>query len=517
VTAFRQAIAISPFLSHHRRVATLRIATEVLAVPPKKGEPSSSSNSNSNSNNKNSRRRKNGLPAPGEDEEAAAQNTTDPPALPQQQQQQQASLDVLQRITQLEELVARQTVEMKRLKDQCQSLTQAVDTFAAVVELLREAGLQTAIDDDTEAAVTKPMLENASIELLEDNDEIFGKAPSSVLDAADAAGAAVLAGLLAGQRRMLVDVRDVELSTGDPDTLVQFIELAILPVAAGLEGLKSKRNRVKIVFPKVSQLLEYRKTMALAAPEVVTLSTLALDPIEVNDNLVVIIAPHPADTEAYEAMNNLLAPFSEAGSRPSRDPITQPVVVLNPYMSPVQGPAATYEVAYHLRLLTVQYIASPPNSRTVKGEDDSDEQEEKLDDEAALEAAMKHAKEVSRGSAEHRGTTRAMVIRAYPKPWNIFVDTSPDTDADFEVAATFEEAPTLDDINTAIIECLEGSEQEDEIVAQQMQQALESGQLDRVSELLGDLGLDIFDDEDDEDEDGDDDDDLWRLHDVDTV
>jgi hypothetical protein len=170
----------------------------------------------------------------------------------------------------------------------------------------------------------------------------------------------------------------------------------------------------------------------------------------------------------------------------------------------------------------VQYIASPPNSRTglvkgEKGEEDSSEKEEKLDDEAALEAAMKHAKEVSRGSTEHGGTTRAMVIRAYPKPWNIFVDTSPDTDADFEVAATFEEAPTLDDINTAIIECLEGSEQEDEIVAQQMQQALESGQLDRVSEILGDLGLDIFDDEDDEDEDGDDDDDLWRLQDVDTV
>lgn len=67
----------------------------------------------------------------------------------------------------------------------------------------------------------------------------------------------------------------------------------------------------------------------------------------------------------------------------------------------------------------------------------------------------------------------------------MFVDTSPDTDADFEVAATFDEQPTQDDVNFAIVECLEGSEREDELVAQQMQQALEAGQLDRVTDMLG--------------------------------
>ena len=71
------------------------------------------------------------------------------------------------------------------------------------------------------------------------------------------------------------------------------------------------------------------------------------------------------------------------------------------------------------------------------------------------------------------------------RPWHVFVDTSPDTDADFEVAATFDEEPSQDDVNFAIVECLEGSEREDELVAQQMQQALEAGQLDRVSEMLG--------------------------------
>ena len=76
-------------------------------------------------------------------------------------------------------------------------------------------------------------------------------------------------------------------------------------------------------------------------------------------------------------------------------------------------------------------------------------------------------------------------LSSYKRPWHVFVDTSPDTDADFEVAATFDTEPTQEDVNYAIVECLEGSEREDELVAQQMQAALEAGQLNRVSEMLG--------------------------------
>lgn len=47
-----------------------------------------------------------------------------------------------------------------------------------------------------------------------DDEEIFGSAPSSVIEAADSAGAAILAAMLAGQRRMLVDVRDAEVRIG---------------------------------------------------------------------------------------------------------------------------------------------------------------------------------------------------------------------------------------------------------------------------------------------------------------
>jgi hypothetical protein len=69
------------------------------------------------------------------------------------------------------------------------------------------------------------------------------------------------------------------------------------------------------------------------------------------------------------------------------------------------------------------------------------------------------------------------------------------------VAATFDEEPTTDEVNFAIIECLEGSEREDELVAQQMQEALESGQLNKVSETL--LYLSGSEDDDDEEDDDD--------------
>jgi hypothetical protein len=111
---------------------------------------------------------------------------------------------------------------------------------------------------------------------------------------------------------------------------------------------------------------------------------------------------------------------------------------------------------------------------------------------------MKHAHEVG----INQGMTRGMVIRAYPKPWHVFVDTSPDTDADFEVAATFEDEPTQEEVYMAVVECLEGSAREDELVAQQMQMAWKRSTRSHF-EMLGSMGVDIFD----EDEDSDDDDD----------
>ena len=439
-------------------------------------------------------------------------------------QRQKRSNNMTKRVAQLEGIVAGQSVEIRKLREECRDLRQAAATFAQVVEMLREAGLSNDKLEKGEGASSEnpessggsapfppppqpPTSSSVSPQGLTydyyADEEIFGSAPSSVVDAADTAGASILAALLAGKQRMLVDVRDAELSR-DPDILVQFIELAVLPVAAGLEGIEGLRNRVKIVFPTVSQLLQYRKTMALAGTtEVLTLSTLGFDPVQEQDSLVVIIAPSPDDEEGIEAMGDLLAP-----SDPSKK-ITQPVVVLNHHMVPVAGIAKDFSVAYHLRLLSVQYMtgdmtpeyiqflenkkkerrarkdgqqqpeASPEEDVDECSTDDYKNAQEDVSEEA-LEAAMNKASDLG----VHHGITRAMVIRAYPRPWHVFVDTSPDSDADFEVAATFDKEPSQDEVNYSIVECLEGSETEDELVAQQMQAALESGQLNRVSEML---------------------------------
>jgi hypothetical protein len=341
------------------------------------------------------------------------------------------------RVARLEEYVAKQEAEIKRLQKQCSDLVESTLSFARVIKLLTDAGLadESMLKElDTKKTVEevklkpkpskKPQTPQRVVESF-DNSLIFGTAPSQICDAADAAGASILAAVLAGKQRMLVDVRDAELSS-DNETLVQFIELAILPIAAGLEGLTTTRNRVKIVFPKVSQLLEYRRTMALASPEVVALSTLGFDPVEKRDKLVVIIAPSPDDDEGLSAMIELLAPTD-----PNLQPIQQPVVILNYHMVPVAGISAIdFETAYHLRLLAVQYMSGENAEdffRQVENEmKDAIENQFKetgrqgtsdslfnrtSPDDAALEAAMKRAHEVGM----NQGVTRGMVIRAYPR------------------------------------------------------------------------------------------------------
>ena len=485
--------------------------------------------------------------------------------------------ELLKRVEQLEQLAGSQAVELRRLRDEVRDLTATAEAFAKVVELLRRSGKDfgdgDAGDRDTgnKADVSPPADGRAvvtAIEPLEDAG-IFGQPPASVTEAADAAGAAILAALLGGQKRLLVDVRDAELSSPDPEALVQFVELALLPVAAGLEGLRSTRNRLKIVFPTVSQLLEYRRTMALSAPEVVALSTLGFDPVEPQDNLVVFLAPPPDDDEGWDALNALLLrdnrpededivnndgrDNSSTADRVRRPrPIDQPVVVLNHHMIPVSGPAAHFEVAYHLRLLSVHYASGDAEPDDVDGapltestnsssigeatpfltppHNDLDDEDEA---DAAFDAAVRHAHSGGAGSPGSNvagsattpfrgGDTRAMVVRSYPRPWHVFVDVSPaEDDADFQVAGTFDDEPAADDVNRAIVECLEGSEEEDEIVARQMQHALENGQLDRVTEMLGSMGMDVFDDDGNEDEGEDDDedydDDVWNIFNEDSV
>lgn len=204
----------------------------------------------------------------------------------------------------------------------------------------------------------------------------------------------------------------------------------------------------------MKDLMTYRKSMALAAPEVVALSTLGFDPVEERDKLIVLVAPSPDDLAGVDSMGKLLARtqpyYVEQDKR-----ITQPVVVVNHHMVPVDmSTFGKFSTVYHLRLLTVQYMTGDAipeyvakewfeqgkrkfsddkqdgvdvsllgvgedlsEDATVAGEageykaDTETETDRSDEDDAALEAAMIHAHEIG----VHQGVTRAMVIRAYPK------------------------------------------------------------------------------------------------------
>jgi hypothetical protein len=210
--------------------------------------------------------------------------------------------------------------------------------------------------------------------------------------------------------------------------------------------------------------------MCLSAPDVVALSVLGFGSVEEKDNLVVFVAPSPDNEEGLQNMMDILNPKNPL------DKLRQPVVVLNHHMLPLPSYySQNFEVVYHLRLLSVQYMATTGSTSsngstattgdelpsrdyierlleaqrrgtivtiTEEGETKEDSLTEgtnitsindggidvapserkasNIDDEyeghveendEALEAAMTHAY----GTGIHQGLTRAMVIRAYPR------------------------------------------------------------------------------------------------------
>jgi hypothetical protein len=56
----------------------------------------------------------------------------------------------------------------------------------------------------------------------------------------------------------------------------------------------------------------------------------------------------------------------DSSSFPADSPFPQPVVVLNPLHGTHLGPAADFEVAYHLRYLSVQYMSNTSTLATLR-------------------------------------------------------------------------------------------------------------------------------------------------------
>jgi len=136
--------------------------------------------------------------------------------------------DILKRQGQLERLVAKQAVVLSKMQSRISELSDIVNKFSTIVELLETAGLsvhdedgihielpsdyEMISDDDDDDIENVPQPGRSWLDYEYSETEIFGTAPTSVTEAADSAGAAILAAMLAGKLRMLVDVRDAELS-----------------------------------------------------------------------------------------------------------------------------------------------------------------------------------------------------------------------------------------------------------------------------------------------------------------
>jgi hypothetical protein len=220
--------------------------------------------------------------------------------------------------------------------------------------------------------------------------------PDDLYDAADSSGAALLAALLCGHRRMRVDIADP--SFGDPtsppqwpnasaddkgdggnggdtasgdggdggglrsskavehERLARFVELMCLPIAAAMEGVD---KRVHVVFSSVRQLAAARAAMAHTAT--VALGALSLDTrLEPRDSVVVLVAP----TSALEPQARTL--LAQAVNRtiivvnPSFDTLrpTPPGMLLFAEAAgkgPVAREVSKYEPVYVLRGMTARY------------------------------------------------------------------------------------------------------------------------------------------------------------------
>lgn len=131
--------------------------------------------------------------------------------------------DILRRQVQLERLVAKQAVVLSKMQSRISELTDIVNKFSTIVELLETAGLsindedeiqielpsdyeKVREDDDDDDIENVPQMQRSWLDYEYSETEIFGTAPTSVTEAADSAGAAILAAMLAGKLRMLVDV-----------------------------------------------------------------------------------------------------------------------------------------------------------------------------------------------------------------------------------------------------------------------------------------------------------------------
>ena len=186
--------------------------------------------------------------------------------------------------------------------------------------------------------------------------------PDDLYDAADSSGAALLAGMLCGHRRMLVDISDPSLEEmvqdgalveGSSDRLARFVELMCLPICAALEGLDGlEQNRVHIMFQSVRNLMAARNVMSIASDSKVGLGAMSVDStLAPCDAVLVLVAP-----SVQEGGPDLQALLKAAENRT--------IIVVNPVFP--RGTRAAvfelYEPVYYLKGMSIAYHDKDPEA-----------------------------------------------------------------------------------------------------------------------------------------------------------
>lgn len=178
--------------------------------------------------------------------------------------------------------------------------------------------------------------------------------PGDLFDAADAAGAAVLSCMLAGHRRILVEVEDPLLDDATPDRdeqLALAVELIILPIAAALEGLEiMERNHVKLQFRTIGQLVAAKRALTVVTvSKTVSMSALHLE-VDERDAVIVLVTPKVEAESDPEDLKKLVKASENCT-----------IIMVNPWTAPSQKSSRalidTFEVGYVVQPFTVSYMA----------------------------------------------------------------------------------------------------------------------------------------------------------------
>ncbi|CAM9883800.1 unnamed protein product [Ectocarpus fasciculatus] len=140
--------------------------------------------------------------------------------------------------------------------------------------------------------------------------------PKTNQDAADAAGAGVVAALMEGRRRLIVEVDDSQLRYNSPDfcheAMAEFVELLVLPLTTALENLKARQNRCKIVIQGAHHASQVKEGMVLDAPASLQVVSLSDAKVAKKDRVVALVAPENWTGKKGRHLKRVLAEAHDA-------------------------------------------------------------------------------------------------------------------------------------------------------------------------------------------------------------